>query len=139
MNTVRLRDRRDLCRTLGELSKRQHEALAGRDYDALIEVLHEKGALLDRLAHLTQSVRDWSAVRETVPATERSVADELIAEANHLLLQAADAEHEAVNELKTHRDATQQELREISAAGQVHTAYRDSLAPATHRSLDVDR
>ncbi|HEX6984968.1 MAG TPA: hypothetical protein VF170_06305, partial [Planctomycetaceae bacterium] len=62
-----------------------------------------------------------------------------LAATNRLLAEATAAERDAVEELARQRDETSRELSEINAAGRVHSAYRDALAPVTHRSLDVDR
>lgn len=134
-----LRERRDLCRTLRDLAGRQREALAARDYDVLIELLGERKALLARLARSSPSICDWMASRDSLAASERAEGDRLWVEARSLLGDLARAEQEAIAELTAQRDATQAELREIAAAGRVNAAYRDSLAPVTHRSLDVDR
>lgn len=139
MPLMSLRERRDLCRALKDLAGRQREALAARDYDGLIELLGERKALLGRLASLGPSLGEWAASRDSLADSERAEGDRLWAEARSLLAELARAEHEAVAELTSQRDATQAELREIAAAGRVNAAYRDSLAPVTHRSLDVDR
>jgi hypothetical protein len=134
-----LRERRDLCRLLRDLGGRQREALAGHDYDALIAVLGERRSVLERLTRLTVPAREWPSRRDRLGAAERVEGDALSAEANAILAQLARAEEEAVAELKGQRDKTLADLREIGSAGRVNAAYRDSLAPATRRSLDVDR
>lgn len=139
MSLNHLRERRDLVADVAALSDRQREALSARDYDALIEVLGQKQAALERLAGQTPAARDWLRDRASRPTAERSEGDTLLAETNELLAEAAAAEQAAVAELTDQRDAAQRELHEIAAAGRVHAAYRDALAPVTHRSLDVDR
>ena len=134
-----LYERRDLCRSLAELSAQQRRALTERDYDALIRIAGEKGKVLDRLAALAPPVRDAVDKGESLSSEERDGANLLLDESNRLLESAAEAERDAIAELVELRDATQQELREIAAAGKVHSAYRDALAPVTHRSLDIDR
>lgn len=132
-----LRVRKELCCSLRTLATDQAQALSERDYDRLIAVLAEKSRLLDRLGQLTEPVREYSSSH--LDPDERAAANTLMADANLILMELADAEHQAVAELLSQRAVTERELREIAAAGQVHSAYRDSLAPVTHRSLDVDR
>ncbi|MBA3312039.1 MAG: hypothetical protein H0T47_01930 [Planctomycetaceae bacterium] len=139
MSVTRLRERRDLCRTLLELSDRQRAALAERRYDDLIVLLGEKRTLLDRLAVLSSAARNWAAERVFLSAADRAAGEELLVEGNGMLGEAERDEQQDIAELTDQRDATQAELLEISSAGRVHSAYRDALAPATHRSLDVDR
>jgi hypothetical protein len=139
MTLVTLRTRRDLSRSLRELSARQREALEGQDYDALIGLLSEKRSVIDRLVMLTPSAHDWMAKRQTLPVSEREEGEALLSETNRLLAEINDAERVAVDELTSQRERTRSQLLEINAAGRVHSAYRDSLAPVTRRSLDVDR
>jgi hypothetical protein len=139
MSLVTLRTRRDLSRSLQELSARQREALEGQDYDALIALLSEKRSVIDRLVTLTPSAHDWIGRRQMLPAGEREEGEALLSETNRLLAEINDAERIAVDELTRQRERTRAQLLEINAAGRVHSAYRDSLAPVTRRSLDVDR
>lgn len=139
MGLVPLRERRDLCRALQALAVRQRETLETRDYDALIACLGERKTLLGRLAAVTPGPGDWADSREGLPAAMRAEGDALWAETRSLLAGLAEAETLAIAELTSQRDATQAELREIASAGRVNAAYRDSLAPVTHRSLDVGR
>jgi hypothetical protein len=139
MSIVSLRTRRDLCHSLQALSGRQSDALAQRDYDGLIELLGEKRSVIDRIAALTGSVREWSENRSRLPAAERLEGEALVSEMERLLEALGASEQAAVEELAKQRDATRGELLEINSAGRVHSAYRDTLAPATRRSLDVNR
>ncbi len=136
---VTLRQRRDLCRALHELSGRQRETLAAGDYDGLIAILEERKTLLARLGELATSAVGWSMTRVHASEPERSEGDVLWDETRSLLAALAKSEHEAIGELTARRDATRNELRELTSAGRVNAAYRDSLAPVTHRALDVDR
>lgn len=139
MTIAALRERRDLCRSLKSLAEGQRTALADGDYDLLIRILGERRGLLDRLSAATAASRDWPASRGLLSEAERREGDSLWAETRLLLGDLARAEQEAVAELTARRDATRDELRDLSSAGRVNAAYRDSLAPVTHRSLDVDR
>ena len=134
-----MRARRDLCHALLALSDRQRNSLADQNYDELIALLGEKRSLLEQLAAHSAVVRNWSAERVFLSAEDRSQGEAFLIEANQLLADAARREQEDVAELTQQRDSTQAALNEIASAGRVHTAYRDSLAPTTHRSLDVDR
>jgi hypothetical protein len=139
MILAKLRERRNICRTLLELSSRQRATLSDRNYDDLIALLGEKQTLLERLAALSSAARNWNAERVFLSPGERAEGEQLVAEGTRLLADAARHEEADIAELTSQRDATQAELREISSAGRVHAAYRDSLAPVTHRSLDVGR
>lgn len=139
MTIARLRERRDLSCRLAELSERQRLALGDRDYESLIGILSEKQTLLERLAVLSAAARNWSAERVFVSPGERAEGEALLNEGTRLLGEAARLETDDIAELTAQRNAAQAALQEISSAGQVHSAYRDALAPATHRSLDVGR
>lgn len=139
MSVTRMRARRDLCRALQTLSDRQRAALSQQNYDDLIALLGEKQVLLEQLAGCSAVVHNWAAERVFLSAADRAEGEALLKEANQLLADAARREQDDVAELTQQRDSTQAALSEIASAGRVHTAYRDALAPATHRSLDVDR
>lgn len=139
MSVSRIRARRDLCRALQGLSERQRNALAEQNYDELIALLGEKRSLLEQLAACSSVARNWAAERVFVSPEDRAEGEALLREANQLLADAAQREQQDVAELTLQRDSTQAALNEIASAGRVHTAYRDALAPVTHRSLDVDR
>ena len=139
LSLVALRTRRDLSRALQGLAARQREALGECDYDGLIEILGEKRTVIDRLISLTPVARDWAERRQRLGHAERAEGDALLAETNRTLAEVTNSERVAVDELTRHREGTRAQLLEINAAGQVHSAYRDSLAPSTRRSLDVDR
>lgn len=134
-----LRERRDLCRSLMSLAEAQKAALADGDYDSVIQILGERRGLLDRLGSASAASRDWPSSRGLLSDAERREGDSLWDETRLLLGELARAERDAVAELTARRDATRDELRDIASAGRVNAAYRDSLAPVTHRSLDVDR
>jgi hypothetical protein len=139
ISLIALRTRRDLSRSLRDLSARQGEALDQCDYDELIEILGEKRSVIDRLVTLTPAARDWSERRRRVGEAERAEGDALVAETNRTLAEVTDAERSAAEELTRQRESTRTRIQEINAAGQVHSAYRDTIAPSTRRSLDVDR
>lgn len=139
MTLAALLERRDICRSLKSLAECQRAALAEGDYDSLIEILGERRGLLDRLAAATEASRDWPASRATLSEVHRRDGDALWNETRALLGDLARAEQEAIADLTARRDATRDELRDIASAGRANAAYRDSLAPITHRSLDVDR
>jgi hypothetical protein len=47
-------------------------------------------------------------------------------------------EKSSTEQLTSRRDETQRRLQTITQGSQVHDAYHDSLAPSTHRRLNVD-
>ncbi|MDQ3333192.1 MAG: hypothetical protein M3552_21515, partial [Planctomycetota bacterium] len=99
MSVTRLRERRDLCRTLLELSDRQRAALAERRYDDLIVLLGEKRTLLDRLAVLSSAARNWAAERVFLSAADRAAGEELLVEGNGMLGEAERDEQQDIAEL----------------------------------------
>jgi flagellar biosynthesis/type III secretory pathway chaperone len=139
MSVSRMRTRRDLCRALQTLSEKQRTALTEQNYDELIILLGEKRTLLEQLAAYSSVATNWAAERVFLSPEDRAEGEALLNEANRLLADAAQREQHDVVELTQQRDATQTALNEIASSGRVHTAYRDALAPVTHRSLDVDR
>jgi hypothetical protein len=136
-----LNTRRGHCRHLLELSRRQPGLIADGRYPELVDVLHQKQHVLERLAELSHAGADgaesWRAGRSAVPADLRDRIEALIDEVEHLLGDVASEEEQSVGQLRQRRDETASELRTISEGTQAQRAYIDSFAPARHHRLDV--
>ena len=135
------RGRRDGYRALLELSHRQQTLIEADDYTELLAVLGRKQVLLSRLEDVNRRYPDlreqWQASRSALPAEHRSTCEHLLAETEHCLAELLLVEQSSTESLTTRRDATQHELQAIARGSQAHEAYRDHLAPVTHRHLDI--
>ncbi|NOX54382.1 MAG: hypothetical protein GXP27_08040 [Planctomycetes bacterium] len=135
--------RREYCRILLEMSRRQFELVQNADYAGLLELLGRKQRLLGRLDQLNQSHPDlweqWRQRRDYLPAEARSRCERILKESEDLLAQVLAQEKQGTDLLTAQRDATQQQLETIAQGIQTQEAYRDHLAPATHRRLDVNQ
>lgn len=135
--------RREHCRNLLELSRRQIELIDGDDYTQLLSVLGRKQRILGALDELKmqhpQLMQRWQAQRTTADATMRDDCEHVLAETETILAELIKEEDDSTRRLTQRRNATQQKLQTISKGTQTHQAYRDSLAPVTHRYLDVDQ
>ena len=56
-----------------------------------------------------------------------------------LLERLLEQERVSTESLARRRDQTAAELRTVASGSRVNQAYRDSLAPVTHRHLDTDQ
>ncbi len=134
---------REHWRNLLELSRRQRALIDADNYTQLLSVLGQKQRILGHLDELKQrhpGLRErWQSRRETFDASFGDDCDHVLAETEAILAELLKEEQSSTEHLTSRRDETQQELQAISNATEVHKAYRDSLAPATHRHLDVGR
>ncbi len=135
--------RRQHCRALLELSRQQLQLIAGDDFTELLDVLGQKQRLLgclDELKHRHPQLWDrWQAQRDSLDAAVRHDCETALAESEGFLAEILENERGGTQALTARRDATQKQLQAISQGGQAHAAYRDGLAPATNRHLDVDQ
>ena len=134
---------REHWRDLLELSRRQMALIEADDYPQLLSLLGQKQRILGRLDELKQQhpgLRErWLSRREAVDPELGDDCDHVLAETEAILAELMKEEQVSTERLTGRRDKTQRELQAIANATDVHKAYRDSLAPATHRHLDVDR
>lgn len=138
-----LQARRQHCRNLLELSRRQRNLIDASDYSQLLSILGQKQRLLGRLDELNKEHPDlksqWKLIRTTADAEWRDDCEHVLAETESILAELIEEESQSTEHLSRKRDATQRELQSVSQGARVHDAYRDSLAPSTHRHLDLDR
>jgi hypothetical protein len=137
------KSRRDCCRELLELSRRQRPLIDGDDYQQLLEVLGRKQRLLGCLDEIHKQHPDlrknWREQKHGIDSLVREDCDHILAETEALLADLLQEERDSTDQLSQRRDRTQRALQAISDGGRVHDAYRTSLAPATHRHLDLDQ
>lgn len=139
MTLTILRERRDLCRELHRLTDEEQCSISQSDYDALIEILAQKRSVVERLLESSPVAREWPKAHASFSVDDRAEGERLLAESRQLLARIAESETHAINALMEQRDSTQRQLSEIASSGQANVAYRDALAPATHRSLDISQ
>jgi hypothetical protein len=137
------KSRREYCQALLELSSRQSELIAEDDYEQLLMVLGQKQHILSRLEALNQSQpglwRDWRKRRDTFDPALLEDCEHVLAETESILAELVQQENASTEFLTRRRDAARSQLQSVSHGADVHSAYRDSLAPATHRHLNLDQ
>jgi hypothetical protein len=136
------RTRRDRCRELLDLSNEQDSLIERDDYTGLLDVLGRKQRILSEFAEAKQNqpelLSHWKTERDALAPELRDECEHLLAESESLLGMIIQEEKSSTEQLTSRRDETQGRLQTITQGSQVHDAYRDSLAPSTHRRLNVD-
>lgn len=131
------------CRMLLELSRQQRELIDAGDFTKLVLVLGQKQRILGRLDESNNQFSDirrqWPQVRSSADPALRAKCDERLKATEMLLATLLREEQESTERLIRRRDATQRQLQAIAQGTEVHHAYRESLAPVTHRHLNVDQ
>ncbi|GAB4135797.1 MAG: hypothetical protein Tsb009_02470 [Planctomycetaceae bacterium] len=132
---------RDLCKQLLECSQSQRPLIQADQYAQLLDVIARKQRLLDewetmKSKHHPSLSQSWQEQRLKLDSDVRANCERLLKEIETLYEQLLNEEQLSTESLTTRRNQTQAQLREISKGTDVHRAYRDHLAPATHRHLD---
>ncbi|MEO2032674.1 MAG: hypothetical protein ABGZ35_11370 [Planctomycetaceae bacterium] len=140
-----LETRRDTCRQLLELSFAQREHIRAQDYGGLLLLLTEKQSVLSRHDALSQQFSNsslqqwWAESRDTLEPFWQQRCRSALQDTEQILGELLAHEQQCTDLLTHHRNATYDQLQEISQGNRVHDAYRDNLAPRTHRHLNVDQ
>ncbi len=136
-------DRRQCFAELLELSKRQLGLVETDEYTRLLGLLGGKQQILGRLESIGKAQPrlwdDWRIERERLAPQTRQMCEQILTETEGLLAQLLEHERVGTESLARRRDQTAHELRTVAAGSRVNQAYRDSLAPVTHRHLDLDQ
>lgn len=140
--TEHLRTRREYCRALLDLSRRQRAFIAERNYSELMSVIGRKQRVLGRLDALKQQhptlVADWKSRRAGFSNEARNRCEELLRETESILADLIAEEKTCTDELTHHRDETSRQLAETSNGQRAHRAY-GSEKPDEHRYLDINQ
>jgi len=116
--------------------------IAEDDYPRLLDLLARKQRLLGRLdaakPSLTTLKEQWLSLRDVLDPDVRRNCEQILDDLDEMFRRLLDEERSGISELTDRRDETQRQLQAVSDGTRVHAAYRDSLAPATHRHLDID-
>ena len=136
-------DRRQCFAELLDLSRRQTALVESDDYSQLLSVLGGKQRILGRLDEIGRGRpalwQAWRDQRDRLPAGLRRDCEQALAESERLLAELLEHERVSTEALLRRRDQTRRELQTVAAGSHVNHAYRDSLAPITHRHLDTDQ
>jgi len=134
-------ERHDQSRILLSLSEQQHHAINQNQLDDLLSILGRKQRVLDAMGIISQQKPQlwdsWKKERDDLSEHTRRHCDRLLDETENLLAKLIDQEQQGTETLTQKRDETKNQLEQISQSVQANNAYRDNLAPATHRHLDI--
>lgn len=137
------KSRREYCQALLELSSQQSELIAGDHFEQLLTLLGQKQRLLARLDELRarqpELWQQWRVERAAMEPDLRDDCEHVLAETEAILADLVQHENSSTEFLTDRRDKTRQKLQTASQGSEVHSAYRDGMAPTTHRHLDIDQ
>jgi hypothetical protein len=137
-----LQRRREYCRSMLELSRRQAGLIDDGNFTELLQLIAQKQRVLDDLAELGRSfggiVDFWKSVRDRLAADVRSKCQSAIDDAESLLAESMALEKQGTTVLTQRRDETQGRLKEIgeSANGLPGVGHGNAPRP---RFLDTSR
>lgn len=134
--------RRDYCRGLLDLSRRQRGFITDGNYDELLLVVSRKQRLLERLDELKKQqpdvIADWNRRRQELPTELRNGCEILLREIGYALREVLNEEEHCTDQLTVRRDETRRQLSEISSGRTANSGYDNPANDTTHRYLDVN-
>src|SRR5262249_9549529 len=136
-------DRQQCFAELLELSQKQLGLVEADEYAQLLGLLGGKQQIIARLDTIgktrPQLWDEWRLERDRLAPRIRRECEQALAETEALLSQLLESERVGTERLARRRDETARALRTVASGTRVNQAYRDSLAPVTHRHLDLDQ
>lgn len=137
-----LQRRREYCRAMLELSRRQADLINDGNFAELLQLIAQKQRVLEHLSELSQSfggiVDFWKTERDRLDADLRSRCQQAIDEAESLLAESMSLEKEGTEVLSQRRNETQGRLKEIGEVSSSLPGPGGGSAPRP-RFLDVSR
>ncbi|HAH48930.1 MAG TPA: hypothetical protein DCM07_29635 [Planctomycetaceae bacterium] len=133
--------RLEYSRALLTLSLQQQELIKEDDYSSLLDVLGKKQRLLGQLDQYTKQLprlwEQWQQDRDLLPDGQRAACEQILSDSEAVLAQLLKNEDTSTQSMVDRRDRTKQQIQSLNQGAKVGEAYRDSLAPATHRHLNI--
>jgi len=134
-------DRRQCFSDLLGFSAEQLSLIESDDYTRLLAILGSKQRVIGRLEEISRMHpwlwQEWQRHRDGLDSELRAACEKVLAETEDVLAELMQHERNSTTHLSRRRDETQFQLHRVTAGAQAQAAYRDSLAPRTHRHLDV--
>ena len=134
-----LQRRREYCRAMLELSRRQAGLIDDENFAELLQLIVQKQRVLEHLAELGQTfggiVDFWKSARDRLAADTRSKCQAAIDDAESLLAESMALEKQGTEALSQRRDETQDRLKEIGEESNGLAGFGSS--PPRPRFLDT--
>lgn len=135
--------RLEYSKALLKLSFQQQALIDQDDYSGLLDVLGKKQRLLGQLDQYTKKLptlwKRWKGDRDLLSLEQRETCEEILSESEAVLSTLLENEDMSTKSMVDRRDRTKQQVQSLNQGEKVGEAYRDSLAPATHRHLNIDQ
>ena len=137
------KDRRQCFADLLQISRCQLGLVENDDYSQLLRLLGGKQQIIGRLEAISSRLPrlwdDWRRERERLAPGSREICEQTLADTEALLAELLEHERVSTETLARRRDQTARQLAAVAGGNRVNQAYRDCLAPVTHRHLDLDQ
>ena len=135
--------RLEYSKALLKLSIQQQALIDQEDYSGLLDVLGKKQRLLGQLDQYTKQLptlwKQWKDDRDLMSVEQRETCEEILSESEAVLSKLLANEDTSTECMVVRRDRTKQQVQSLNQGEKVGEAYRDSLAPVTHRHLNIDQ
>lgn len=135
--------RLEYSKALLKLSFQQQDLINQDDYSGLLDVLGKKQQLLEQLDQYKKKLpalwEKWKSDRDQLPEEKRESCERILSESEAVLAKLLENEDTSTQCMVDRRDRTKQQIQSLNQGEKVGEAYRDSLAPVTHRHLNIDQ
>lgn len=131
-------------RRLAKLAQIQHEHVRQGRTEELLDVLKSRQEMLEQIASHERIVgpvkREWNRYAADLTDDKRQLAESLLAETRHLLLQITTADRDDAMVLQQRKLSLGKQINQAASARQVHRRYAAAAAYTPARSrIDVQQ
>lgn len=130
-------------RRLAKLAEAQHEHVQAERVEELLEVLGQRGAVLERIASLEGVLagarKQWPQYLAGLSGPARAKAEGHLAESRRLLEQITRADRDDTMVLQQRQLSLGRQIRQATAAKQVNRNYAAAAYGPRRAGLDVQR
>ena len=138
-----LQQQADGYRALVRLGEAQRAHVQSNRNDALLDVLHQRQAVLDRILAAEQVIapgrKDWSVVAATLTGEQRATAERLLGETRELLERITAGDRDDVVALQQRRLNLGRQIDRTAAAKAVNRQYAAAAYAAPRPTVDLSR
>ena len=137
-----LAQKRDCCRRLLELSRKQRSLISDSQLSELMELLVTKHRVLGRLDEVQRNLGPlipvWESRRDSFDSDARVRCDELLDETEKDLADLIDCEKQCEQGLEELRRVSLEQMRQTDDGRRLNQTYLTSAAGPTNRLVDLE-
>lgn len=140
---VLFQTRLNAFQALLELTELQHQAVLNEDHDELLCLLAQRKPVIDFLTEVDRDqprlLERWRADRSHLNPTVSRQCETILVELERIARQVTQLDQQTLTTIEQVRSQTRHDLKTVTHAAQVHSAYHDTHDTDGPRLLDLNR